>query len=136
MSRIFLLALVAMVAAISPDKSAALTTEEVRSAHLCSLEKTAYDLVGYQMQQWIKRGQETIKKKLRDPESAQFRNMFFCFGKRNNPMTCGEVNSKNGFGGYSGFQPFVSGGFEETTVLSSDMKPEEFAMFWRIVCEP
>jgi hypothetical protein len=52
---------------------------------------------------------------LREPSSATFRNVFI--GKRPPPtktlkiIVCGEINARNGFGGYTGFQHFiVSGG--------------------------
>ena len=40
---------------------------------------------------------------LNDPESAQFRNLELA-----GDAVCGEVNAKNGFGGYVGFQPFYA----------------------------
>jgi hypothetical protein len=39
---------------------------------------------------------------LKDPGSAQFRNL-----KRYTRMVCGEVNAKNSYGGYVGFEPFL-----------------------------
>lgn len=42
---------------------------------------------------------------LRDPESAQFGDVFI--GK--NDVVCGTVNARNGFGGYTGMQPFTVG---------------------------
>lgn len=48
---------------------------------------------------------ETVKEQaasqLRDPSSAQFRNV-----RRNQVFVCGEINGKNGFGAYSGFTRF------------------------------
>jgi hypothetical protein len=49
-------------------------------------------------------GRKFISDKLRDPESAQFRNERIGAGG----ALCGEVNSKNGSGGYSGFTRFIS----------------------------
>jgi hypothetical protein len=43
---------------------------------------------------------------LRDPESARFRSVRFGAGE-NSSLVCGEVNAKNGFGGYAGFTTFV-----------------------------
>ena len=43
--------------------------------------------------------QESVKKILKDPDSAKFQNM--------NGL-CGEVNSKNSFGGYTGYSEFVA----------------------------
>ena len=50
-----------------------------------------------------------VKNLLRDPGSAEFRNLRVY--TQTNPRqraVCGEVNSKNGFGGYVGFAPFVA----------------------------
>ncbi|WP_303749524.1 hypothetical protein [Stenotrophomonas pigmentata] len=52
----------------------------------------------------IERAQTLIAQKLKDPEAARFR------GVRFNPDTgiaCGQVNMKNGFGGYVGYQDFI-----------------------------
>lgn len=51
------------------------------------------------------KGKEVLLAKLKDPQSAQFRNV--------RPSTdglylCGEVNSKNSYGGYPGFRKFYS----------------------------
>lgn len=44
-----------------------------------------------------------VKAELRDPDSAQFRNLVDA-GK----AICGEVNSRNGYGGYAGFAEFIA----------------------------
>lgn len=56
---------------------------------------------------------------LRDPSSATFRNVHF--GKRPPPtktlkiIVCGEVNARNGFGGFTGYQHFIVSGSEVHT---------------------
>lgn len=52
--------------------------------------------------QVIATAQSLVKDRLKDPESAQFRNV----RRLPDGDVCGEVNSKNGFGGYVGFQHF------------------------------
>lgn len=42
---------------------------------------------------------------LKDPDSAQFRNVRW-ERKESLVILCGEVNAKNSFGGYVGFKPF------------------------------
>lgn len=52
----------------------------------------------------IERAQAMIAEKMKDPEAARFRNVEF------NPETgvaCGQVNMKNAFGGYVGYQDFI-----------------------------
>jgi hypothetical protein len=83
---------------------------------------------------WVARGQEAVKAKLKDPGSAQFRAVFFNRGKDGLPVTCGEVNSKNSFGGYSGHQKFVSAGKPERTYLEEQMAAGEFAKVWNTLC--
>ncbi|MDH1858836.1 hypothetical protein N5D44_11095 [Acinetobacter junii] len=52
-----------------------------------------------------------VKSQLFDPSSAQFRNQ-----KGN----CGEVNSKNKFGGYVGFNRYIYLSSDETVAIESD----------------
>jgi hypothetical protein len=47
-----------------------------------------------------------IARVLRDPDSAEFRNVNL-FQMDRGPMVCGEVNSNNAFGGKTGFQRFL-----------------------------
>lgn len=46
---------------------------------------------------------EIVKKHLKDPDSAKFRNSYFS----NNGCFCGEFNAKNSSGGYVGFRRFA-----------------------------
>lgn len=48
-----------------------------------------------------------VSYQLRDPSSAQFRNLRTVRQQDGTVAVCGEVNSKNAFGGYGGFQDFV-----------------------------
>ena len=51
-------------------------------------------------------GKQAVKGMLKDPESATFRNVFVsraALGAKEVSVSCGEVNAKNGFGGYSGY---------------------------------
>jgi hypothetical protein len=50
---------------------------------------------------------------LKDPDSAQFRNIFVRQGKTKRAI-CGEVNAKNSYGGYIGYRTF--------TVLEGDTR--------------
>ena len=55
---------------------------------------------------------------LRDPDSARFQDV--TFRKRHGlPVTCGEVNARNGFGGYAGFVRFFSLGAPQTTAFEN-----------------
>jgi len=83
---------------------------------------------------WVERGKDAVRAKLKDPDSAQFRNVRFHRGKDGVPMTCGEVNSKNSFGGYGGFQKFVSAGRAELTFLSEQMTDGDFVEVWNRMC--
>ena len=69
----------------------------------------------------IVEGKAAVASHLRDPGSATFRNLTLF-----KPTTlCGEVNAKNGFGGYAGFEAFVYDGRNKIvkiheTVLTDD----------------
>ena len=50
----------------------------------------------------LAKAEEGILSQLKDPESAQFRNLLL----NGQNVVCGEVNARNSFGGYSGFSAF------------------------------
>ena len=61
---------------------------------------------------------------LKDPDSAEVRNQ---------NGNCGEVNSKNGFGGYTGFKRYIA----SPTVVAiegENMSSSEFQSAWNKVC--
>jgi len=48
--------------------------------------------------------ERSVKKHLRDPDSAQFSGV--AFSSIGRPVACGHVNARNAFGGYVGPMPF------------------------------
>lgn len=62
-----------------------------------------------------------VKAHLSDPESAKF---------RNKDGLCGEVNSKNKLGGYSGFSRYIAGG----NYVRFDDSSAEFEDAWQFNC--
>ncbi|HBY43163.1 MAG TPA: hypothetical protein DEH03_05665 [Brevundimonas sp.] len=52
---------------------------------------------------------QAVVNKLRDPSSAQFRNVRRIEHSNGSTMFCGEVNGRNAYGGMSGFQRFEAG---------------------------
>ncbi|NMW18059.1 MAG: hypothetical protein HKK66_03335 [Chlorobiaceae bacterium] len=48
------------------------------------------------------RAKSIVRRSLKDPESARFRNVHVCKGN----IVRGEFNAKNGYGGYSGYEKF------------------------------
>lgn len=81
---------------------------------------------------WMDRGMESVKNKIKDPDSARFRSVYFHQGTDGIPVTCGEVNSKNSFGGYTGYQRFVSAGKPELTWLEEQVS--DFGAVWSRLC--
>ena len=63
-------------------------------------------IYNWKKEKWfvIPEARAAIQSKLRDPESAQFRNERIS----STGVLCGEVNAKNGMGGYVGFRKFFS----------------------------
>ena len=81
---------------------------------------------------WIEKGKDAVRLKLKDADSAEFRNVYFKRGSDGVPVACGEVNSKNSFGGYSGYQQFISAGKPELTYLQE--QASDFDTVWRRFC--
>lgn len=76
-------------------------------------------------------GREMVQNKLKDPDSATFRNDNVVT-KKGITVLCGEVNSRNGFGGMGGYQGFVSNGLPDTTILEEETS--DFATIWNKLC--
>jgi len=76
----------------------------------------------------------TLAASLKDPDSAQFKGVYVSYlrnGKEEVPVVCGQVNSKNGFGGYSGFQYFMARG----DVAYLQGQSPDFAFVWQKACK-
>lgn len=82
---------------------------------------------------WMEKGKEAVKNKLKEANSATFRKVYFHRGGDNTPMTCGEVNSKNSLGGFTGYQRFVSAGKDNLTFLQEQVK--DFSTIWNKFCQ-
>lgn len=55
-------------------------------------------------------GKRAVRSSLTDPNSAQFRNVYANYTEEFDLVACGQVNSRNRLGGYTGFKRFVSNG--------------------------
>lgn len=75
---------------------------------------------------------QAMKDSLKDPGSAKYKDVT-AHALKDKPgayVFCGLVNSKNGFGGYTGFQRFVAGpGIAVTEEIVSD-----FPVLWNQLC--
>lgn len=83
---------------------------------------------------WINVTQDHVRQSTRDPSSAQFRGSKVYYFKNKTPVVCGEINSKNGFGGYTGYQRFIASGEKFGPFLEEMMEPREFYNSWREFC--
>ena len=81
---------------------------------------------------WMDLGMDQIRDRLKDPESADFTDVFF---SRSGGIAaaCGYVNAKNSFGGYIGKQRFFTAGDSVPAILESDMP--DFATIWNKFCQ-
>lgn len=76
--------------------------------------------------------EQSVERALKDPDSAEFRG-FFPGEANGNVMGCGEVNSKNTFGGYTGFKKYVSGGGD---TVGFEGETAGFEEAWNTYCAP
>lgn len=80
---------------------------------------------------YISLNQDRMKDRLKDPDSAQFRNSFVS-RSGGAPVVCGEINAKTSFGGYGGFKRFISAG--DIQIVETDMAPGEMDKTWAKLC--
>ncbi|KWV91732.1 hypothetical protein [Erythrobacter sp. YT30] len=86
-------------------------------------------------QYWIIQSHDAIKARLRDPSSAKFRNSRFYSGG-GTPITCGEVNAKNAFGGFTGYERFIATGpVGDLAFIASDFaEGDNIDNVWNKLC--
>jgi hypothetical protein len=81
---------------------------------------------------WMDLGVEQIRQKLKDPDSAEFSDVFFS-KSGGVPAACGYVNAKNALGGYIGKQRFFTSGERVPVILESQMS--DFSLIWNKFCQ-
>ncbi len=59
-------------------------------------------------QEAIKRAKEKVVSELKDPTSAQWKNVYFNQKSDGTAVICGQVNGKNSYGGYVDFRGFIA----------------------------
>lgn len=83
--------------------------------------------------EWNEMSKKAIKERLKNPESASFKNVkFHMFNET--PVTCGEVNSENGFGGKNGYQRFIAAGSALTFLEEELASSREMDSAWAQIC--
>ena len=73
--------------------------------------------------------QQAVRNSLKDPDSAQFKGVYANYTDEFDVVACGQVNSKNTFGGYTGFKRFVSSG--KSVILEGR---DDLAAAWKGAC--
>ena len=78
---------------------------------------------------------DAVKSRLKDPASALFKDVAAHETSKGAIAVCGQVNSKNSFGGYGGFEGFITNGLPNFTLLQSDILPDKrWREMWRKAC--
>ncbi|WP_223449917.1 MULTISPECIES: hypothetical protein [unclassified Pseudomonas] len=76
-----------------------------------------------------------VRDYLKDPQSAVFRNI-----DSRHQVFCGEVNSRNSFGGMVGFSRFIALPRDSRVFLEEEFESRNarglFEQSWRLTCEP
>lgn len=75
---------------------------------------------------------ETVKTMLKDPDSAKFSNQFAVKTAKGGFAACGEVNAKNGFGGYTGQSIYIMQ--DDMVRLENGGNANEVRRRWNATC--
>ena len=135
---VIVVGLVAMISFCTPDQTDGLPASSKGSTSINDSDKASnespFDDVSKQGL-WIIKSKEGIKKRLKDPDSAKFRDVRFYSGSPV-PVVCGQVNAKNALGGYSGFERFIASGENESIAfLASDIEAgDSIDNAWKKLC--
>ena len=82
---------------------------------------------------WINLSRDNLRKHLKDPGSAKFRNAVFVAYRDSTPIVCDEVNARNSLGGYGGFTRYIASS-GQLVFFEADMAAGEFARTWNKIC--
>lgn len=80
----------------------------------------------------IRIAKENIQKVLVDPQSAEFNHVYVKKDKSGKKIICGYVNAKNRFGGYTGYEKFISFG---GVVALQSQNINDFGATWDEYCK-
>lgn len=69
---------------------------------------------------------ENVQRQLKDPQSAQFREVKVVTNTLNEKTVCGEVNAKNSYGGYTGFKAFYTTDGRNINFIDNTEKPSQY----------
>jgi len=83
---------------------------------------------------WVYDSEIAVKSIMKDPKSAQFRDVYISYPNINpkSAFVCGEVNAKNSFGAYDGFERFVSQPSINLVMMKKSTK--DFYKYWNKYC--
>lgn len=72
----------------------------------------------------IEEAQEAVRYGLKDPASAQFREVRLVSYRGDGRVVCGQVNAKNSYGGYVGFKRFIASSKTATIEHTDNRYPQ------------
>lgn len=85
----------------------------------------------------VRTGRTAVLERLRDPESARFRYVVTRRLENGTRLFCGEVNSRNAFGGYVGYRRFFAlGDFALVETEGDDLRAAQFYHYDAQLCDP
>jgi hypothetical protein len=101
---------------------------------LCAGAAHALDRKAYV--ELISNAEQVVREHMKDPASAQLRGTALYLSGFGAHRVCGEVNAKNSFGGYTGFEAFyLDPEAGELVLQSSTEDPETWAMLYASNCK-
>ena len=117
----------------TPEGIAQAKAEKARKEKEAKEERAIKEKVDLEIMQLNIHAQaRTIAQQMaKDPSSVKFRNDY-AKTKNGHTVICGEINAKNGFGGYGGFQRFMSNGNPDGTFYEENTK--DFNQAWKKYC--
>ena len=76
------------------------------------------------------KAERSVSEMMKDPDSTKFKNVFFNNTKAGGDVVCGNFDSKNSLGAYSGYKRFISNG--KTTFIEG--QDTNIADIWTKIC--
>jgi hypothetical protein len=113
------------------ERQSALAAEE-KARQFVRLDGPSSQNLYAQASRVMYEAQSYIRATLRDPSSAQFKDLAL---NMKSHVVCGQYNAKNGFGGYVGFKPFILSEKFSTPMIVLGDDVEDFVKQWKFHCQ-
>lgn len=123
-----IIVIVILIGVFSGNQSS--TPSDASSSSEASSNDASSQIAGYQVL-----SKKALEAGLKDPDSAKYKDVHayrYNLKGKNVYVFCGEIDAKNGFGGYTGYERFVA----TPAIAATESEMKDMDKLWDSMCSP